>query len=159
MNRIRFLCLVVLCGIVGGCAGGRTAWNSEDAWYHPLPEGTSLAEWQQLDRERVHEVTAAGLSETEGLLQDVPLVELTREQAASLIATPLADLPGTKPFLVRGLLLNRSTGGFAVYVLEDQVVVYHRSLGGGSSTISRQPLVLQLEQAPTQVYVAVSMAK
>ena len=68
-------------------------------------------------------------------------------------------MPDTTPYLVRGLLLNRATGGFTVYVLEDQVVVYHRSLGRSAVPMTRQPLVLQLQQPPQEVYVAVSMAE
>ncbi|MGA9348076.1 MAG: hypothetical protein WBW48_04635 [Anaerolineae bacterium] len=43
--------------------------------------------------------------------------------------------------------------------LEREVVVYHRCLGRSAVPMTRQPLVLQLEQPLKEVYVAVSMAE
>jgi len=50
-------------------------------------------------------------------------------------------------------------GGFTVYVLEDQVTVYRLSLGRSAMSVSRQPVVLQLERCPAEVVVAWAMAE
>lgn len=154
-----FLISALLCAAIGACAQARRAWTTEDDWYHPLPAGTLLAEWDPLDHDRVHEVIPERLPEAQELLQDLVIAELSPEQAASLIGATLCDAPGTKPYLVRGLLLNQATGSFAVYVLQDQIAVTHRSLGSSAAPMTRQPLVLQLEREPAQVHVTVSMAK
>jgi hypothetical protein len=150
---------LLLAGMLVGCGQSRRAWLSEDEWHNPLPAEISPARWERLDRERIHEVVADGLAGAEELLQDVPGVALTNQEAADLIGRPLPAAPGTQPYLVRGLLLIRATGSFSVHVLEGQVSVYHGSLGGGAAHMTRQPLVLLLEQPPAEVYVSVSMAK
>jgi hypothetical protein len=135
------------------------AWTSEDAWYRAPPSGTHLWEWSELGDDRVQEVIASQKASAERLLQNVSSVVLTDQQAAELIGDPLPSLPGTKPYLTRGLVLNRETGGFIVYTSGDQVVVYHGSLGRGAVPMSRQPLVLQLERDPAEVFVVCSMAE
>jgi hypothetical protein len=149
---------------IGGCrpsssSTSRRVWTEEDAWYRAPPSGTHLWEWSELDGDRVHEVIASKKADAEGLLQDVSSVALTDQQAAEFTGEPLPDLPGTKPYLTRGVLLNRGTGGFTVYTSGDQVVVYHGSLGKSAVPMSRQPLVLQLERDPVEVFVACSMAE
>jgi hypothetical protein len=95
----------------------------------------------------------------ERLLQDVSSVELTSQQAVEFIGKALPHVPGTKPYLTRGLYLNRGTGRFSVYVLADQLVIHHGSLGSSAVPMKRQALVLQLEQSPVEVFVYCSMAK
>jgi hypothetical protein len=107
----------------------------------------------------VHEVIAPKNADAQRLLQDVSIVELGDQQAADFIGSPLLDIPGTKPYLTRGVLLHRETGGFSVYTSGDKLVIYHRSLGGSAIPMSRQPLVLQLEQNPVEIFVACSMAE
>jgi hypothetical protein len=68
-------------------------------------------------------------------------------------------VPGTKPYLTRGVYLNRGTGGFSVYILEDQLLVRHGSFGRSAVPMKRQALVLQLEHSPTEVFVTCSMAE
>ena len=150
---------ILLSGLLSGCGQDRRAWTAEDAWGNPLPAGTRLNEWAQVERDRVHEVGESRLAEAEALLQDVSSVQISSAQAAEFVGAPLPDVPGTTPYLVRGLLLNRATGGFTVYVLEDQVTIYHRSLGRSAVPMIRQPLVVQLQKPPQEVYVAVSMAE
>jgi hypothetical protein len=86
-------------------------------------------------------------------------VELTSQQAVEFIGKALPEVPGTKPYLTRGVYLNRDTGRFSVYILADQLVVHHGSLGSGPSSMKRQALVLQLDQSPAEVFVTCSMAE
>jgi len=107
----------------------------------------------------MHEVIESKQSDAERLLQDVAIVELTDQQAAEFIGQALPEAPGTKPYLVRGVYLNRETGGFSVYILEDQLLIRHSSLGSSPSPMKRQALVLQLERRPAEVFVTCSMAQ
>jgi hypothetical protein len=157
------LATLVICAM-SGCRPGssstsRRAWSEEDTWYRAPPSGTHLWEWSELDRDRVHEVIVSKKADAEGLLQDVSSVALTGQHAAEFIGGPLPDRPGTKPYLTRGVFLNRETGGFTVYTSGHQVVIHHGSLGRGAVPMSRQPLVLQLEQEPVEVFVVCSMAE
>jgi hypothetical protein len=154
-----FLTFIFLSGLLMGC-GSRRAWTSTDSWYTgPPPDEQSTSPQSKLDPSRIHEVLEARQADAEQLLQDVSIVELTDQQAAELIGQPLPEAPGTKPYLVRGLYLNRGTGQFSVYVSSEQLVVRHRSLGSRAVPMVRQALVLQLEQAPVEVFVHCSMAE
>jgi hypothetical protein len=68
-------------------------------------------------------------------------------------------VPGTKPYLTRGVYLNRGTGGFSVYILEDQLLVRHGSLGHSGVPMKRQALVVQLKRKPAEVFATCSMAE
>jgi len=65
----------------------------------------------------------------------------------------------TKPYLVRGVYLNRITGRFLVYLLGDQVRVHHGSMGSRAVPMKRQALVVQLEAAPKEIYVTLSIVQ
>jgi hypothetical protein len=159
MNVKGLFTCILLSGMLISCSQQR-AGAAEDLWYKPPPSESPLYwTWPELDRTRIHEVTESKEPDAERLLQDASIVELTDQEAVELIGKALADAPGTKPYLTRGLYLNRGTGRFSVYVLEDQLVVHHGSLGSSAVPMKRQALVLQLEQSPAEVFVTCSMAK
>ncbi len=135
------------------------AWTSKDPWYADLPQDVSSRNWPPLDHARIHEVIESKEAEAEELLQDVPIAELTSERAAEFVGEELPDIPGTQPYLTRGVYLNRATGGFSVFMLEDKLRVHHGSLGRRAVPMKRQALVLQLERKPAEVYVTCSMAE
>ncbi len=135
------------------------AWTSKDSWYADLPEDVPSWNWPSLDRARIHEVIESREAEAQKLLHDVSIVQLTNEEAAEFIGEELPDVPGTQPYLTRGVYLNRATGAFSVYILEDQLRVHHRSLGRRAVPMKRQALVLQLERKPAEVYITCSMAE
>jgi hypothetical protein len=131
-----------------------------DPWYKAPPSADPpYWSWPELDRTRIHEVIESKQPDAEQLLQDVSSVELTSQQAAEFIGEALPEVPGTKPYLTRGVYLSRGTGRFSAYILADQLVVHHGSLGSGNVPMKRQALVLQLEQSPVEVFVTCSMAK
>jgi hypothetical protein len=68
-------------------------------------------------------------------------------------------VPDTKPYLTRGVYLAKGTGSFSVTVYEDELLVFHGSLGSGGYPMNRQTLVLQLEGGPSEVFVECTMAK
>lgn len=144
---------------LAGC-GRQQASIAKDAWYTGLPPGEPpYYDWSKLDSARVHEVVESRQPDAEELLRDVAVQELTTQQAEAFIGGALPDLAGTKPYLTRGLVLNRGLGRFTVYVLEDQLLVHHSSLGSSPVPMTRQALVLQLEQSPKTVSVYCKMAE
>ena len=156
--------LVLLFLAVGGCGLGlfsssRPAWTSKDSWYADLPEDVSSWSWPSLDHARIHEVIEPREAKAEELLEEVAIVPLTREEATEFLGEELSDVPGAEPYLTRGIYLNRATGSFSVYILEDQLRIHHRSLGRRAVPMKRQALVLQLERKPAEVYVTCSMAE
>ncbi len=151
-----FTCFLLI-SLLLGCRDER-AWTSADSWYNPPPsEIYPLTGWQPLDYTQIHQVTAAQQPAAEALLEEAAVVELTPQQAAEMIGQPLADHPNTKPYLARGVYLNR--GGFSIHFKDQQLLVSHDSLGHGPVPMKRQALVLQLNQLPQEVFVTCSMAE
>jgi hypothetical protein len=114
--------------------------------------------WEQVDGQLVHEVAESKAGEAEKMLEYAPLIPICSEQAGELIAWTLSDLPGRQTYLVRGLLLDRG-GRFSVYAQGQKLAVHHGTLGSGPRRMQRQALVVQLDQAPAEVYVFCSMAQ
>jgi hypothetical protein len=156
LSSVLILAGVMLCS----CAANRRAWTTKDSWYNALPpEAPAWWEWDKLDRARIHEVIDAKGPQAEELLQNVPILVLSAEQASELIGKTLPEVPGTQPYLTRGVYLNRGTGAFSVSILEDQIRVDHSSLGRSAVPMKRLALVLQLERKPTEVFITCSMAE
>jgi hypothetical protein len=155
----------LLAWVVNGCGPGptptpRLAWTQTDPWYTGLPsEGPLYWTWPELERQRIHEVAGSQEARAEELLQDVPILELSNQEAVEFVGQALPDVPGTRPYLTRGLYLNRQTYMFSVYVSGDQLVVHHGTLGTSPQPMKRQALVLQLESKPSQVFLYCSMAE
>jgi len=137
-----------------------------DAWYtDEHPSGSDISEfatprkWTQLEREHFGQVRGEHLAEAEKLLQDAPAVELTLEQATRFLEKLPKAPAGTKPYLVRGLVLYRGTGNFTLYTSGTQLYVHHGSLGHELPPQMRQPLIAFLGFAPSKVFVACSLAR
>jgi hypothetical protein len=158
--------VLLLGGLVGvavtlsGCTGRLRAWTTQDSWYRAPPPGLpGRSEWAALEPSAIHPVVDASESLAEALLAQLPIVELGHEEAAQLVGGTLPQAPGTQPYLVRGVCLNRSTGSFSAFLLEGRLWVHHASLGRRAVPMKRQVLVLQLERRPAEVFVTCSMAE
>ena len=145
---------------LSGCTSDHRAWTTQDSWYNAPPlEAPRRGEWVPLDRAKIHEVLESKEHQAEELLEDVSIVELNAERAVEFIGAALPDVPGTQPYLTRSVYLNRGTGSFSVYILGNQLLVHHGSLGRTAVPMKRQALVLQLEHKPQDVFVTCSMAE
>ena len=154
MNRVILVGGVIFC-LLAACA---PASFEADPWYR-VPEDASYRQWPELRGGRIHEVAESELDDAVAQLEQVSIVELTKQEAEELLGKTLPESPGTTPYLVRALFLNTGTGRFLIYMSGDQIAVFHGSLGGGERAMGRQPLVLQLEEAPAEVYVTARMVE
>jgi hypothetical protein len=96
--------------------------------------------------------------EAERLVSDAGVVGLTQPQAERFLAKSVTLREGQSLYLVRGIFLN-PYGRFKVYTKDGWVWVTHGSLGKRPLPMKRQALVLQLQQAPTRVFVTCTMAE
>jgi hypothetical protein len=143
---------------LGGCKDHGGA-STVDSWARARAPGLDFGKGNQLDDSRIHQVPEAMETGAEALLVDVSCIELTAEQAEKTLGRKLPEIPGTKPYLTRGVYLNRGTGHFRVTMLDDNLGVFHGSLGHHAVPMKRQALVLQLERIPKEVYVSCHMAE
>lgn len=155
--RLFFVCFLSIIPLLAGCRDDRAA-SSVDSWYNPPPPKTyPLTGWKVLDFKQLHQVAADQQAAAEKLLETTAALEITPQQAADLTGQPLPAIPGIKPYLTRGVYLNR--GGFSVYWRNDQLLISHASMGHNPVPMKRQALVLQLAQPPAEVFVTCSMAE
>jgi hypothetical protein len=113
-----------------------------------------------LAKDRVCPVSEEKEYEAESRLATQVVMELTEREAAALTGQGLQPTSGTKPYLLRGVYLNWGTGGYSAYVLPDNdVIVHHGCLGRFPVPMKRRAVVLRLDFAPRNVYVACSMAE
>ena len=151
--------LAVTMTLLFGCmCVDRRAFTTVDPWYNPPPVRRP-AEALPVNPARVHQVVEARKAETEMLLDEAPCTEVSVERASALTGKVLTLRPGTRPFLVRSLYLNRQTGRFSLYMDGVNLYVHHGSLGRGPVPMQRQPLVVELDRKPRTVYVTCSMAE
>lgn len=155
--RLFFVCFLSIILLLAGCRDDRAA-STVDSWYSPPPPKTyPLTGWQVLDFKQLHQVAPDQQAAAEKMLETTAALEITPQQAADLIGQPLPAVPGVKPYLTRGVYLNR--GGFSVYWRNDQLLISHASMGRNPVPMKRQALVLQLVQPPAEVFVTCSMAE
>lgn len=130
-----------------------------DSWYSP-PSDLKRFRWAEpLPSSDIAEVVADHTSEAEEQLRDIACVEISDDRAAKLVGKQLSKPPGAKSFLVRAVYLNRGTGRFMAYLVGNELMVEHGSLGHSAPPMKRQPLVISLSRLPDKVYVSYSMAQ
>jgi len=156
MMRSGLLLALVL---LGACADDHRAASTVDSWHRPPPSGFRFDPWKELDRARVKEVAPAGEAEAERLLDSTACREASSGDAARLATAPPPELPGTGLYLVRGVCLNRATGGLSLSTQGSSLLVEHGSLGRHAVPMQRQALLVRLDAPPREVYVLCSMAE
>jgi hypothetical protein len=62
-----------------------------------------------------------------------------------------------KPYLVRALLYEKSTGDYSAYWLKDnELFIHHQCLASRQLPMKRHPIVILLEKEPKQVHVSLT---
>ncbi len=154
------LILTAFLGSNAGCAEFSSSAMKNDSWYTGIPQDVSdLAGWSQLESRRLHVVSGAKESRAQGALEANQLTEISVDQASEVLGYIPGNIPDTKFYLVRSVLLNEKTGGYYVSILNGYLWVHHASLGREPVKMQRRVLVLQLREMPKQVYVTCSIAE
>ena len=152
---VRAVVMSVLVLIATACSG-RGAASDTDSWCAAPPSDLSLpAQWEELDQNRLRIVHGQLLGQAVDLLDQVIWMPISPVQAQEMTDMPFDGSGGF--YLVRGLYLNWETEGFTARVLDGRVWISHRSAqGAGAVPMKRQPVVVKLDAAPTQIYVTCS---
>jgi len=140
-----------------GCAPER-GWKTPDPWFNaPAAEPN----WSEpIDGTRIDTVLDSKEPDAEEMLAERPFVEISPEQAQKLIGLPLRPHGAARPYLVRGVYLNRGTGVFQIYKQpRGGLMVSHESIGSHTTTMKRQALVVELDEVPRQVFVVCRMTE
>jgi hypothetical protein len=157
MKRLRSIGRAVLFAsalglYVHGCADHRE-WTRADAWHHPATDRPRV---ESLKPVPWVEVRPEARAAAEQRLDRSVLIPLRSDEVAGYAGGPF-DHPGLNIYLVRGVYLNRHTGGFYVRSDGRDLYVDHASLGRSPVPMKRQPLLVALPAAPRSVYVSCGM--
>jgi hypothetical protein len=140
------------------------AWIRKGSWYAPPPDGfygADKPDTRWLDEDEWREVPVAKMPAATRLLKKVPCVQLSAKQAVQLLGSMdwSKDKSDRTSFLVRGVLLNRDSGGFSVSRGRDYLSVNHGCMGASPVPMKRQALVLLLKKKPEKIYVTCGMTE
>jgi hypothetical protein len=153
------LAVVFMVLAAAGCgsreaAKDRRAFSSVDPWYSPPP---ATVEFAQLGKDRFVPVADALQPEAQAALAEVPAKRVSADEATRLVGKQLPA--GGEYVLLRAVVLNEGTGGFAIGVCQGAVHVHHGCLGCEPVPMARKALVAVLPAVPSTVYVSCSMAE
>jgi hypothetical protein len=95
----------------------------------------------------------------ERLLETADAVELSLAEANTMAGRELVPQGSKRPYLVRGVVLNRETGGFRIAVNGNDLLVYHGCLGGSPVPMKRQALIVMLPEKPRRIFVTCGMTQ
>lgn len=151
MRVLIALAAVALGGVYAGCAHRQQ--NLEDGWFRRATRQMFEAA-APVSSEKVHPVTNSKLSEASRLLEHVAAVSISDTTAADL-ANARFDPSGVY-VLVRGLCAGCGTGKFYVFMSDEYLIVDHLALASRETPATRWPVVLELTDVPSDVYVQYS---
>lgn len=148
--RILFIAVLAFTGCTNG-----SSWTTCDSWQDSCPNPIP---WDSLlPQEKIHPVTPAKILAASTLLATSASIAITSAQAAELTGITFS---APTLYLVRAVSLNERTGRFTVHRLPgNALTVLHGSLGRSPVPMRRHPLVLELDEPPSKVYVDCGMAE
>jgi hypothetical protein len=100
-----------------------------------------------------YEVIASMRASAESLLQKMPFAPLSDAQARRFTGAYYTCPKNKRPFLVRALYRSGGTSRFWAYKISNSIWILHESTEI-DSTILRTAFVLNIDFAPTQIYVS-----
>ena len=137
---------------------GHRAWTRLDSWYRPPP-----AEWWRSSERpadlHVIAVPDAQREAAQTMLVNESFILLSATEASRLVGTTMTPDPGMTFYLLRAVYLNEGTGSFYVSQRGGVLDVHHGCLGRHAVPMKRAAVIVQLREAPSEVYVTCSMAE
>lgn len=125
---LRLLITLAIVFVLAGCnSTSQKAWSVENSWFNE-PSDTNMMPWDW-NEVAFSEVGKGSQKHAQRLLQDSPVVEISKEQMVAFAANKLDVSNDVKFYLLRGVYLNEHTGSFSVYSRSSLLWVYHGSLG------------------------------
>jgi hypothetical protein len=142
------------------CLLAHSAAFSSDAtsWLNPPPVEVGKADKQPVGGQDIFEVVASKLATAISDLNRQQFIPITEKEARYFTGHYYTCPAGKKPFLVRAIYAFGGTGRFRATRIDQAVWILHESLGDGESA-SKSALVLNLDFAPTSIYVTVSSVR
>ena len=152
-----FLCVAVTAFALAGCI----TWS--DFHYRPrsiegwLTSSTPSHAWTPIEPDRKIDLPAESIPAAAALLKSYAAVQLDPEKFAQLVpGRPWPSQTGRVPYLVRGVALDEPQGSVRVLEHDDELLVQYEGPPARSRAIP-MPVIVLLPQAPSRLYVRISM--
>ena len=150
-----YLILVQLLFLYSCSLKTNSAWTSLDTWYNE-PTQTEITPWEW-EEIKYYEVNSSLQEEAQSHLINDSIKEITKKQITNYLNQTPTINKISKFFLVRAVYLNEYTGSFNVYRNNNELWVYHGSLGKYPVPMKRRALIVMLKQKPEVVYITCMM--
>lgn len=137
-----------------GCCTNYSPEEYLNSWHQP-PVNTGPGEKWNRYKGKILLVKKDQLALAENLLEKVPLVEISSDEASGLVGERYQPEGPKKLYLLRGLYIYK-TGKFEIKLSNNALWVRHDSHGPCRIPDSRQALVIELEGKPDLVFVTCS---
>lgn len=134
----------------------RAPWSAADPWYRAPPEDFNWTERRVWSG--IYEVPDARLRQAQRLLESQSVVELQPKEALLYAGRIVRPPRGYKPYLIRGLGLDRR-GQYSIVMSGKAAVVVCETLAAPPSPMQKRPLVAFLPSKPEKVYVTLNSAR
>ena len=144
---------VTLCGL--GCLVGE---RDGCEWLSPVHYGPESPGWVPLALAEVHEVTPSSRANATSRLDAKAVLLLDHSQLEYFTGCRTFTRIPMNAYLVRAVYGHEGTGAYTVSRREDDLLVYHSSLGR-SSPCHKSAVVLTIDFTPREIYVARSVAE
>jgi hypothetical protein len=103
----------------------------------------------------IYEVPDTRVTQAQHLLETQPVVELQPKEVREFCGREARPPAGFKPFLIRGVGLDRR-GQYSIALSGNAAVVVYETTVGAPSAMQKHPLVAFLPAKPDQVYMTLS---
>jgi len=134
-----------------------TPLHAADSWRNPPAAGDTAEPRGAISPNSFFEVPASRRATAEASLAGLPVVLLEEGAVHSISGGHFRCTYPEKPYLVRALYENPSTGRFDLERLGDSLWVGHNSLGPASG-VHRSAIIVCLDFHPRRVFVSTSGA-
>lgn len=156
-NPFRKVALALAIFQLASCSTFRNkaAWTELDDWYKPRSKTTAaftakkleLQVWEISDP---YELSAMKELETESF------AEISMDDAIQISKIRIAPKPGMLYLIVRAVYLDKMTGRYECWEENRKLLVHHSSRGGKPLPMSREAVIIECREIPTEIFVECS---
>ena len=130
-----------------------------DAWESDPKAQPDMARCTPLAADHLIPVVAPQRPTAISILRSGAIYPLSGVEMAALTGGQVVVPPNAHPYLVRAVAKNENSGAFEARVCGQTLWISHGSLGHVVPPSARTPLVVFLDEAPTNLFVSWSMAQ
>jgi hypothetical protein len=152
LKRMLSVAILASAALLGCSATTRIS----DSWANPLRQHLD-SDWVQLPPSDLQAVSREQRARASDVLETREWLAISANYAQVL--TGESPRAGRVAYLLRGLCIGCGSGRFNVHRRETQLYVHHSGLAARQTPTTKWPVVVWLDEYPTQLFVEASAAR